>query len=122
MCIMSTRQERHLSRARSARAAGDPLAAHRRDELGQTDQSRARPNQAAAASAAAFATGAMVPVLAAVPAPGGARAAVIAAAALVSLIALGGLFVAREANELELSNACDLMACAILGAAEQLRS
>jgi AcrR family transcriptional regulator len=45
-------------------------------------------------------------------------------ASLVTLtIALAdGLFIAREANELELFNAFDLMACAILGAAEQLRS
>jgi AcrR family transcriptional regulator len=45
-------------------------------------------------------------------------------ASLVTLtIALAdGLFVAREADELELSNAFDLMAGAILGAAEQLRS
>jgi VIT1/CCC1 family predicted Fe2+/Mn2+ transporter len=85
---------RGLSPALAAQVAaeltkGDSLAAHRRDELGQTDASLARPNQAAVASAAAFATGAMVPLVAAVVAPAGARAAVIAAAALVALIALG---------------------------------
>jgi len=47
-----------------------------------------------------------------------------AIASLVTLtIALAdGLFVAREAHELELANAFDLMASAILGAAEQLRT
>jgi VIT1/CCC1 family predicted Fe2+/Mn2+ transporter len=43
--------------------AHDALAAHARDELGFTDFARARPMQAAIASAAAFATGAAPPVL-----------------------------------------------------------
>jgi len=37
--------------------ARDPLAAHRRAELGHTDTSRARPRQAALASAASFTAG-----------------------------------------------------------------
>jgi len=43
--------------------AHDALGAHARDELGMSDFSRARPLQAALASAAAFAVGALPPVL-----------------------------------------------------------
>lgn len=43
--------------------AHDPLAAHLRDELGQSDLTAARPLQAAAASAASFTVGALVPLL-----------------------------------------------------------
>jgi len=43
--------------------AHDALGAHARDELGLSEVTRARPLQAALASAAAFATGALSPVL-----------------------------------------------------------
>jgi VIT1/CCC1 family predicted Fe2+/Mn2+ transporter len=43
--------------------ARDALAAHARDELGMSEGSRARPIQAALASAAAFAAGAALPLL-----------------------------------------------------------
>ena len=43
--------------------AKDALAAHARDELGISEMTRARPLQAALASAAAFAAGALPPVL-----------------------------------------------------------
>ena len=43
--------------------AHDALGAHARDELGMSDMTRARPLQAALASAAAFAAGAAPPVL-----------------------------------------------------------
>ena len=49
--------------------AHDALAAHARDELGISEISRARPLQAALASAAAFAVGAMPPVVLAAWAP-----------------------------------------------------
>ena len=49
--------------------AHDALGAHARDELGMTDLSRARPLQAALASAAAFAVGALPPVFLAWLAP-----------------------------------------------------
>mgnify|MGYP001619017989 CR=1 FL=1 len=48
---------------------GDALAAHARDELGITEELKARPIQAALASAAAFAVGAIVPTLSALLAP-----------------------------------------------------
>jgi vacuolar iron transporter family protein len=41
----------------------DPVSAHMRDELGLTDQTAARPIQAALASAASFCLGAIVPVV-----------------------------------------------------------
>lgn len=44
----------------------DALAAHARDELGFDDKSRARPVQAGLSSAASFALGAIIPILAAI--------------------------------------------------------
>jgi VIT1/CCC1 family predicted Fe2+/Mn2+ transporter len=44
----------------------DALEAHARDELGLSDNSRARPLQAALASAASFTAGAVIPLLVAV--------------------------------------------------------
>ena len=50
--------------------AKDALGAHARDELGISEIQRARPVQAAVASAATFAVGAALPLLTAVLAPG----------------------------------------------------
>jgi VIT1/CCC1 family predicted Fe2+/Mn2+ transporter len=47
-----------------ALSAHDPLEAHARDELGLPEERRARPLQAAAASALSFAAGAILPLLA----------------------------------------------------------
>jgi len=69
--------------------AKDPLAAHLRDELGHTEAGAARPLQAAVASAASFAVGAAVPLLAAALASSGIRTVVIAAVTLVALCVLG---------------------------------
>lgn len=49
--------------------AHDALGAHARDELGITEEMRARPMQAAMASAGAFVSGAALPVLTALLAP-----------------------------------------------------
>ena len=65
------------------------LAAHARDELGLEEERRARPLQAAGASAASFAVGAIVPVLAVALVPRGARVVVCAAVTLVGLALLG---------------------------------
>jgi VIT1/CCC1 family predicted Fe2+/Mn2+ transporter len=67
----------------------DALGAHARDELGITDASRARPLQAALASAAAFASGAFPPLLAAVILPRPALIPAIAGSSLVLLVLLG---------------------------------
>jgi len=67
----------------------DPLAAHLRDELGQTEAGAAKPLQAALASAASFAVGAVIPLLTAAVTPAGPRTMVIAAVTLVALCVLG---------------------------------
>jgi VIT1/CCC1 family predicted Fe2+/Mn2+ transporter len=70
-------------------SSGGALAAHARDELGLSDQRRARPLQAAWASALAFSTGAILPLVAIGVIPRSARAAVCVAVTLVALALLG---------------------------------
>ena len=65
------------------------LEAHARDELGLTPHARPRPVQAALASAAAFASGALLPLIVSVIAPLDKANIVIAATSLVSLALLG---------------------------------
>ncbi|WP_428385928.1 VIT1/CCC1 transporter family protein [Nevskia ramosa] len=67
----------------------DALQAHARDELGITDTLRARPVQAALASALAFTVGAIVPVLTVLIAPRDAVVVATSVAALASLLVLG---------------------------------
>ncbi|WP_058196794.1 VIT1/CCC1 transporter family protein, partial [Xanthomonas translucens] len=69
--------------------AHDALGAHARDELGITDTLRARPLQAALASAAAFCCGAALPILAALLAPAGKQVWVTGAATLLGLSLTG---------------------------------
>jgi vacuolar iron transporter family protein len=71
--------------------AHDALGAHARDELGITEQTTARPLQAAAASAATFAIGAALPLLAVIFAPLAYLWVIVSAASLVCLTALGAL-------------------------------
>lgn len=71
--------------------ARDALTAHMRDELGITEELRARPVQAALASAAAFTVGALLPIVTTVLAPAGKVAMVTTAATLVGLLLSGGL-------------------------------
>ncbi len=71
--------------------AHDALGAHARDELGLSSTLRARPVQAAVASAASFATGAAWPLLLLLLAPAAITAPVIIAGSLVSLSILGAL-------------------------------
>lgn len=68
--------------------AHDALGAHARDELGITDVAAARPVQAALTSAAAFATGAALPLAVVAIAP---LSTIPAALAAASLVCLGGL-------------------------------
>ncbi len=67
----------------------DALKSHARDELGLTETGAAYPLQAAAASAATFATGAALPLLVAVSAPHNGLVYSVSAASLASLLALG---------------------------------
>ena len=71
--------------------AHDALGAHARDELGFSDVATARPLQAALASAATFAVGAALPILAVVVAPSSRAILVVSVVSLVCLVALGGL-------------------------------
>lgn len=71
--------------------AADALGTHLRDELGITEVLRARPIQAAFASAAAFAVGATIPTLAAYLAPSSSLAIVTWIATILSLAALGAI-------------------------------
>jgi VIT1/CCC1 family predicted Fe2+/Mn2+ transporter len=69
----------------------DALGAHARDELGISETFRARPIQAALASAGSFAVGAAMPLMATAMAPAGAVIALVAGTSLVFLALLGGL-------------------------------
>ena len=71
--------------------AHDALATHMRDELGITEALRARPVQAAAASAAAFVVGALLPLLAVLFAPAGRIEGVVFAVTLAGLLGSGAL-------------------------------
>lgn len=70
--------------------AKDALAAHARDELGITEVLRARPLQAALASAVSYTCGAVLPLVVAALAPAGATH-LIPAIALLSLLLLAVL-------------------------------
>lgn len=71
--------------------SSDALGTHARDELGITDTLRARPIQAAFASAISFVAGAIIPIAAALLAPSTRVAEVSSATALVALVILGGI-------------------------------
>jgi vacuolar iron transporter family protein len=71
--------------------ARDALAAHARDELGITEAQRARPVQAAIASAATFSAGAAMPLIAAAIAPAGALSACVVAVSVACLAVMGAL-------------------------------
>jgi VIT1/CCC1 family predicted Fe2+/Mn2+ transporter len=96
-------EERGLSRGLAEQVArelhqGDALAAHARDELGQHEVTRARPIQAASASAASFTLGGLVPLLGMLGAVGGtARILLIVAVTLLGL-AVAGFLGARAAG------------------------
>jgi VIT1/CCC1 family predicted Fe2+/Mn2+ transporter len=70
---------------------GGALAAHARDELGLDEQRRARPLQAAWASAGAFSGGAILPLMAIAVSPASARAPICVAATLAALAFLGDI-------------------------------
>jgi vacuolar iron transporter family protein len=72
-------------------AAHDALGAHARDELGITDLTRARPMVAAAASAAAFAVGALPPLLLVPVLPAAGVAWGVTGAAVLLLAVLGAV-------------------------------
>ena len=71
--------------------AHDALGTHARDELGITDALRARPIQAALASAASFAAGAALPVIVTLLTPAPDLIVLVAASSLIFLLLLGAL-------------------------------
>ncbi len=71
--------------------AHDALGAHARDELGISETLKARPIQAAIASAASFAAGAAMPLLVAALSPGAYLIGFVACASLLSLVVMGAL-------------------------------
>ena len=71
--------------------AADPLAAHARDELGISEQLKARPISAALSSATSFTAGAILPLSAAYFAPAGSVEPVILASCILALVLLGYL-------------------------------
>jgi len=71
--------------------AHDALGAHARDELGITETFRARPMQAAFASAGCFAVGAAMPLVVTAMAPGTGLILLVSGTSLVFLALLGGL-------------------------------
>ncbi|MFN4225011.1 MAG: VIT family protein [Hyphomonas sp.] len=67
----------------------DALGAHARDELGMTEVAAAQPVLAALSSAASFAVGAVLPIIAAVLAPEGMVSVTLGTVSLASLALLG---------------------------------
>jgi VIT1/CCC1 family predicted Fe2+/Mn2+ transporter len=76
------------ARVAAALSERDALSAHARDELGLPEDRRARPLQAAGASALSFATGAILPLLAIGLFGASVR---VVACVFVTILALGGL-------------------------------
>ena len=71
--------------------AHDALGAHARDELGISEELRARPVQAALASAASFSVGALMPLLVAALSAGTVLIVAVSGISLVFLAVLGAL-------------------------------
>lgn len=71
--------------------AGNALAAHARDELGITEELRARPIQASLASALAFGVGAIIPILAALLSNSKSVSFITTVTTLLALTVLGSL-------------------------------
>ena len=71
--------------------AKDALGAHARDELGISEITAARPVQAALTSAATFAAGAAMPLLAVIVSPAGMIIPIVTTASLVTLAVLGAV-------------------------------
>lgn len=94
--LTSIYERRGLERALALQVATqlmahDSLGAHARDELGHSVSTKARPVQAALASAGTFAVGAALPLLVAILASASALIPAVAGASLLFLALLGAL-------------------------------
>ena len=103
--------------------ARDALGAHIRDELGISEQIAARPVQAALTSAATFASGAALPLVAAILSPAGRIAWTVSGVSLIGLAALGiigaragGAKIVRPTIRVTFWGAFAMAATAIIGA------
>ncbi len=94
----------------------DALAAHARDEIGITHTLRARPLQAAIASAAAFTTGAIVPIVTVMTAPVEWITTTTFATALVALSCFGA-FAAHAGGASMIRGAMRVAACGVIAMA-----
>lgn len=95
-------QERGISRATAEKVAQelhahDPLGAHLRDELGQHESTKARPFQAAIASAISFTAGGAIPLLGALAPSLGGKAFSIIGITFVGLV-IAGVISAKTAG------------------------
>lgn len=95
-------QERGISRATAEKVAQelhahDALGAHLRDELGQHDSTKARPMQAALASAISFTAGGAIPLLGALAPSLGQKAFSIVGITFIGLI-IAGIISAKTAG------------------------
>jgi VIT1/CCC1 family predicted Fe2+/Mn2+ transporter len=100
----------------------DALGAHMRDELGLSESQRARPVQAALASAGSFAIGALLPVLLVAFVPMHTIIPVVSASSLVFLAVLGsiaaktgGANIIRGATRVTIWGALAMLATALIG-------
>jgi len=94
--------------------AKDPLAAHLRDELGQHPHTKARPVQAAVASAIAFTSGGLIPFIGAFALTTDAKAWGIVAFTLVGLV-ITGIVSAKTAGAKVLGTTLRVMIGGTLG-------
>ena len=95
-------QERGISRATAEKVAQelhahDALGAHLRDELGQHESTKARPMQAAVASALSFTAGGAIPLLGALAPSLGGKALSIIGVTFIGLI-IAGIISAKTAG------------------------
>ena len=94
--------------------AKDPLAAHLRDELGQHPHTKARPVQAAIASAISFTAGGLIPFAGALAPSVGTEALSIVGFTIVGLV-LTGVLSARTAGSKILSTTARVIVGGALG-------
>lgn len=114
-------QSRGISRELAERVARelhahDALGAHLRDELGQHDLTKARPLQAAIASAISFTAGGFIPLLGALAPTLGAKAYSIVGITIAGLL-VAGIISAKTAGSSILKTSARILFGGILGMA-----
>ena len=100
--------------------AKDPLAAHLRDELGQHPHTKARPVQAAIASAISFTAGGLIPFAGAFAPSVGAEALSIVGFTLVGLVLTGVLSARTAGSRVIIGGALGMLITAGIGQIAQV--